>query len=463
MIKSIRATLFIYLSISAIVIGILISLTSNYYFNRKDIRQHLDSVLAITGLSLSAAFQKNSIDDIKLIQENLNQVPELFESIHETHFSTREYQKQYKIQIFDKTGKQIMHSTDAPVFQNPIILKPGFQNIETWRIFVTYNQQNDFYIVVSEKFTKRSEIIRKIILKDLSLLLLIIPVIGLLLWSLIYKSLKPLNLVIKQVSQRNPTHLKPLNILNTPQEINPLILEINQLLKRLKEGLSREQQFAGDAAHEIRTPLAIIKTLAQNAMDSKNLDEINQNLIKIIQNVDRGSHVIQQLMSMSKTMPEIQKKSSFKTLNLVDLVGHSLAQLVPQALERQIEIEFEADLNCPKIKGNATAIDILIRNLIDNSIRYSYENSHIYVHVYGMQDKVVLEIRDEGPGIPKAKKEKVFERFYRIDNLTPFHGTGLGLAIVKQIANLHQAQISLESPIEGTGVIFRVFFPSHKH
>ncbi len=463
MIKSIRATLFIYLSISTIVIGILISLTSNYYFNRKDIRQHLDSVLAITGLSLSAAFQKNSIDDIKLIQENLNQVPELFESIHETHFSTREYQKQYKIQIFDKTGKQIMHSTDAPVFQSPIILKPGFQNIETWRIFVTYNQQNDFYIVVSEKFTKRSEIIRKIILKDLSLLLLIIPVIGLLLWSLIYKSLKPLNLVIKQVSQRNPTHLKPLNILNTPQEINPLILEINQLLKRLKEGLSREQQFAGDAAHEIRTPLAIIKTLAQNAMESKSLDEINQNLIKIIHNVDRGSHVIQQLMSMSKTMPEIQKKSSFKTLNLVDLVGHSLAQLVPQALERQIEIEFEADLNCPKIKGNATAIDILIRNLIDNSIRYSYENSHIYVHVYAMQDKVVLEIRDEGPGIPKAKKEKVFERFYRIDNLTPFHGTGLGLAIVKQIANLHQAQISLESPIEGTGVIFRVFFPSHKH
>ena len=133
--------------------------------------------------------------------------------------------------------------------------------------------------------------------------------------------------------------------------------------------------------------------------------------------------------------------------------------MVPAALEKNIELEFEADENCPMIQGNPIAIQILIRNLVDNAIRYSAESTPICIKVYSTEETVVLEVRDRGPGIPATQKEKVFQRFYRAQN--QLQGSGLGLAIVRQIIELHHAHWSLEEPLEGTGVIFRVFFPAH--
>jgi len=459
MIKSIRTSIFIYLGLIIFLSSILITSTTSYYLNKKDIRQHLDSVLAITGLSINAALNNDSIQELQKIQTSFDEIPDLFQSIHNSHFSTRAYQKQYKIQIVDKQKNILIKSKGAPDLMGDIELKSGFQDIAQWRVFITYNSPNHYYILLSELKKTRSHIIQKIILENFYIILIIIPLMGLTIWTLINKSLQPIKQVIAQVRQRNPNHLKPLNISHTPEEIEPLITEINQLLKRLKEGITREQHFAGDAAHEIRTPLATIKTLAQTAMNSENKEELKYSLLKIISNVDRGSHVIEQLMNMSKTLPEIQKKSNFKITNLVELVSQSLGNMVPQALEKNIDIEFEAEKKSFKIHANPIAIDILIRNLIDNSIRYSNEHTHIYVNVYQVENSVVLEIRDEGPGIPKAKKDKVFERFYRVQDQTTFQGTGLGLAIVKQIAKLHDAQISLEAPIRSTGVIFRIFFP----
>jgi two-component system, OmpR family, sensor histidine kinase QseC len=462
MIKSIRTSIFVYLGLIISFSAVLITSSTSYYLNRQDIRQHLDSVLAITGLSINAALNHDSINQLKKIQGSFDEIPELFQSIHNTHFSTKAYQKQYKIQIIDKQKNILVESTDAPDLLPALILKPGFQDIHQWRVFVTYNLSNHYYIVLSELNKTRSHVIQKIILENFYLLLIIIPLMSISIWTLINKSLQPIKQVIQQVRKRNPNHLKPLNIQNTPEEIEPLITEINQLLKRLKNGLTREQQFAGDAAHEIRTPLATIKTLAQTALHSENQDELKYSLNKIISNVDRGSHVIEQLMNMSKTLPEIQKKSHFKITNLVELIGQSLAHIVPQALEKNIDIEFETEKKSYLIFANPIAIDILIRNLVDNSIRYSPKDTHIYVKVYQVEKSVVLEVRDEGPGIPKALKDKVFERFYRIQDQTVFQGSGLGLAIVKQIANLHDAPISLEAPIRSSGVIFRIFFPLHQ-
>jgi len=439
--KSIKQTLFIYISLSILIISLVMSLTNNLYFAKKDVKQHLDSMLAIIGLSLNCR-NINSAKDIF--------IPKIFHSIHDVNLSLEDY----GIQIYNQNRKLFLKSGNNPTCPKQLLLKPGFHNLGPWRIFVAYNATKSQYIVISEKTRKNFEITKKIFFKDLALLLLIIPLCVILLWLLISQSLKPLKLVIKQISTRNPQNLEPISIQHTPIEIQPIVLEVNKLLSKLKNGLLREQQFAADAAHEIRTPLATIKTLAQTALNSNSNDAYQ----KIIYNADKLGHVVNQLMNISKTMPEANKQDTLEEINLAKLISNSLVAHVPSALAKNIEIEFDYQDSCPSIMGNKIALDILIRNLIENSISYSYANSHIFVNLYTTDEAVVIEIRDQGPGIPKILQEKVFERFYRIDKHHNIHGTGLGLAIVKQIANLHNAEISLESPIDNKGVIVRIFF-----
>lgn len=453
--RSIRTRIFVYLGICLLATILWISFTTHYFFNRQDIRQHLDSMLAITALSISAGLDSNHSQSLKKVLE----LPRQFQSIHHSTLKIPAYQ----IQILNEHGKVLIHTPHAQNWSLGLDLKLGFQTKDQWRIFVSYNSKIKDYILVAQAIGARQAIIQSIIYKDLLILTLILPIIGIFIWILINQSLLPLNQVIQQVRKRDPRHLEALKISDTPSEIKPLISEINQLLARLKEGISREQHFASDAAHEIRTPLTVIKTLAQNALHAKNLKEIKIELHKIIDNVDRGSHVIMQLMDMSKTMSDVHKQFNFNVIRLTELMADCLSERVPEALEKNIELEFEAEKNCPKIQGNSTALHILIRNLVDNAIRYSPKDTHIYVKIYSTEESVVLEVRDEGPGIPRTKKDKVFERFYRAQNEHAPQGSGLGLAIVKQIAELHHAQWSLEEPLTGTGVIFRVFFPIHHH
>ena len=132
--------------------------------------------------------------------------------------------------------------------------------------------------------------------------------------------------------------------------------------------------------------------------------------------------------------------------------------LAPSAIEKQIELSFEPDEGTPTFAGNPTAMSILIRNLVDNAIRYCKEDGQVVVKVYPQESEVILEVRDNGPGIPTELQTRVFERFFRVlGNKSP--GSGLGLAIVQQIATLHNGRVQLESPSEGTGLIVKVFFP----
>lgn len=446
-IQSIRARIFVYLGICILATTLWVSFVTHYFFNRQDIRQHLDWMLVMTALSISAGLDSNHSQALKKIIELPNQV----QSIHRSTFA-------YQIQILNEQGNVLTHTPYTQNWALGLDIKPGFQTKNQWRIFITYNPKIKDYILVAQAIGNR----KATIFKDLSIFTLILPIIGLFIWILINQSLQPLNQVIEQIRKRDPKHLQALKISDTPSEIQPLIIEINQLLTRLKEGISREQHFASDAAHEIRTPLTVIKTLAQNTLHAKNSKEIEMALHKIIDNVDRGSHVIMQLMDMTKTISDVHKKFNLKTIHLTDLTLESLSELVPEALEKNIEVEFEAEKNCPEIQGNPIALQILIRNLVDNAIRYSPNDTHVYVQIYSTEESVILEVRDEGPGIPRAKKDKVFERFYRAQNKHAPQGSGLGLAIVKQIAELHHAQWSLEEPLTGTGVIFRVFFPIKK-
>lgn len=292
---------------------------------------------------------------------------------------------------------------------------------------------------------------------DLYILLFIFPLSALLIWLIVSKGLDSLLRLEHALSHRALGHLEPVKLSTVPQEIKPLVNEINQLFERLRAGIAREKRFVADAAHELRTPLAALKAQAQVALNEKSLEEKNHALQKLMVTLDRSIHMIQQLLLMSQIGPETYGAKEMARINLIDVVQEVMALLVPKADSKKIDLSFEYSENVLQIKANATAISILVRNLLENAIQYSKTGGIVQVRALRQGKGCILEVSDNGPGIPKALRRRVFERFYRVVGSQP-PGSGLGLAIVHQICQLHHAKIELDAPKEGTGLLVRVYF-----
>ena len=181
-------------------------------------------------------------------------------------------------------------------------------------------------------------------------------------------------------------------------------------------------------------------------------------MLKLIASVNRSTHIVHQLLTMSRLVPEATSFYDEDKVNLTILTRETLAMLAPAAVEKKIELEFESDVKIPNINGNPTALGILIRNLVDNAIRYCNENGRVIVRLSKQNNEAVLEIADNGPGIPPEYQARVFERFFRVLG-NKSTGSGLGLSIVQQICELHGGRATLDTPKEGTGLIVTVFLP----
>jgi len=272
-------------------------------------------------------------------------------------------------------------------------------------------------------------------------------------------ALRSITRVTSEISNRASTYLEPVAAENIPIEIKPLVVELNQLFIRLKLAFERNKRFAADAAHELRTPLAALKTHAQVALKSDNEDDRTKALQKVIESVNRSSHVVAQLLTLSR-LGEEEALTDVKPLDLHKLATEIIAYLAPHALEKNIEIELSPSPRHAIVLGNDTALGILIRNVVDNAIRYTPENGAVNVSIMETSTQIILRVTDTGPGIPMELRERVFERFYRMLG-TKASGSGLGLAIVTQITSLHHGTINLGAPSNGIGLQFDVAFPKY--
>lgn len=450
----------------AITITTTLTAIGNYYLDQKDIQEHLDTLMAISALSYQALLGDDLQErPLKKIQNTLETIPDKMESYYQyvpieaeppTH-----YLDKFNFQVWTDGGKLLLHSSNAPKI--PLTADTdGFSDKiigdQKWRVFTTYNNKAGIRTVLAERYDTRNELGHRITQDDLYIMLLTFPLSGLLIWIIIGRGLDSLHRVAQEVANRAPSHLDPVNIQAVPEEIKPVVDELNKLFFRLKEGFEREKRFAADAAHELRTPLAALKTQAQVALHTKSVEEKNMALQKLIASVNRSTHIVQQLLTMSKLVPEASGLYDFDQVDLVKLSKEEIALLAPTAVEKQIELAFETEKKIPTFTGTPTAISILIRNLVDNAIRYCKDNGQVIVKVYQEQGNIVLEVSDNGPGIPHELQSRVFERFFRVlGNKSP--GSGLGLAIVQQISALHNAHVVLASPTEGTGLIVKVLFP----
>ncbi len=313
---------------------------------------------------------------------------------------------------------------------------------------------------VSETTQQRQALIRgilaNIVIPQLLLTLIALAVV----WYGLKQGLSPLERLRKDVLNRKRDDLSLLDGDKAPTEVRPLIDAVNDLLERLKQVMAAQQRFVADAAHQLRTPFAGLKTQSELALRSDDPKQKQHALEHIITSTKHGIRLVNQLLALARNEPGGQSMHNFSMLNLNHLAQECTVNWVQMALEKNIDLGYEGMSKPVEISGDANSLSEMLNNLIDNAIRYTPNGGHITVSVNEGERGAELCVEDNGPGIDPQYRERVFERFYRILG-TGQSGSGLGLAIVAEVAKRHNAELSLDAGKDGIGTHIRIRFPNH--
>lgn len=375
------------------------------------------------------------------------------------------YERKLAFQVWSRDRELLLHSASAPL--EPLAEAPllshggGFADAvldgTSWRVFSLWDRQGEYLVEIGERYDIREELTHNISQRLITPSLLSLPVLAGLIWVAVGRGLSPLARAAAEVKRRAPEHLEPMDLGPVPQEVRPLVQALNELFARLQAGFERERRFTADAAHELRTPLAALKTQAQVALRAAAEPQREQALRSVISGVDRATHLVQQLMALSQAEPR-RAPQAFTPVDLSALAAEILAELGPQALAKRLQLALDSDGDTV-VRGEPVGLSILIRNLVDNAIRYTPAGGEVEAGVHRAGQEVVLSVRDTGPGIEPQMRERVLDRFYRIPG-SGESGCGLGLSIAKQIAEAHGAVLSLHAAPRGTGLLAEVRFPA---
>lgn len=447
MIHSIRHFLLISLLVS-ITIASSITAIGNYLLDNRVIQPFLDEHLLEIFAFVEAVSQP---------LKNTNKSPHHF-PIYFNPFDI----KHILFQVWAPDGKIVLSSANS---KNEWLanVPNGFSDRQIkgddWRIYSEKSAITNNKIVVAELYNIRNQLADEITQNNAYILVVTYPVFGILIWIIVGLALRSITRVSNAISNRAFTYLEPLESDNIPIEIEPLVAELNQLFVRLHLAFERNKRFAADAAHELRTPLAALKTHTQIAIKATNEKDRQIALQKMVKAVDRSSHVVTQLLTLSRLSQE-ETLQDMHPIDLHKLAAEIIAYLAPMAIEKNIEIELMSPPDETIIMGNDTVLGILIRNIVDNAIRYTPSSGAVKIEIILLKKQIVFRVTDTGPGIPDELRERVFERFFRVLG-NKASGSGLGLAIVSQIAGLHQAQVYLSTPPNGIGLQFDVIFSAY--
>lgn len=372
---------------------------------------------------------------------------------------SHEYEQKLAFQIWDDSNNLLLRSTAAPASimgSDEAGYADSLVHGESWRVLTRWDARHEFMIQVAEPLAGREYLARHITLKMLIPTFIALPVLTLLIWFGVGAGLRPLQLLKQEVKQRAANRLEPVAMPGVPEEVKPLVQALNDLFIRLQYAFDGERRFTSDAAHELRTPLAALKIQAQVALRSTDGTERTTALNNVLQGVDRATRLVEQLLTLARVDPETAA-AGFKQVDLRSLAANSMAELAPMAHAKHIEMALEESAAC-HVPGDATQLGFLLRNLLDNAIRYTPVGGSVSVGLCA-DDGVTLEVSDTGPGIPEDEREQVLQRFYRVTG-SGEEGSGLGLSIVSRVAELHGARVELGGNDSGPGLLARVIWPS---
>jgi two-component system sensor histidine kinase TctE len=311
-------------------------------------------------------------------------------------------------------------------------------------------------IMVAETVNKREHSSRRI------LVAMVLPSLAVILATLlavyfgVRRGLAPLEIVESEIASRSPRDLHAIDDTLTPQEIRPLLSRLNDLFALLREAAASQQRFLADAAHQLRTPLTGLQTQIDLSTNEGRFSSDPERLLRINEATERIGHLIGQLLTYARAESTAYLSQSFEPVALNDLVEQAASIFLDEALAKKIDLGFEAGQ--ATVSGIPWMLREALANLIDNALCYTPSGGTVTVSSCRSNGECALTVEDNGPGIPAAERDRVFERFYRVQGVTG-DGCGLGLAIVKEIAGLHDAVIRLEEP-PGGGLRFSLVFRS---
>jgi two-component system OmpR family sensor kinase len=362
------------------------------------------------------------------------------------------------VQIWDRNGVQLYLSQPHRVL--PPNAQLGFNTVETasgaWRVFSTLAEGQ--VVQVAQPMSARRELAASMALHTVVPLLLALPVLALLVWLTIARGLAPLDRVAAAVERRSPALLQPLSESGLPREVRPLVGALNGLLGRLGVALNAQRSFIADAAHELRTPLTAVHLQAQLAERATGETERRAALADLKTGLERATRLVEQLLTLAREEPGVADRAP-AVVDLAALARGVVTDLAPLAAAKRIDLGLNAEPGIA-LKGDADALATLLSNLVDNALRYTPEGGRVDVGVALDAGRLVLSVRDSGPGIPQIDRERVFDRFVRGSTAAgAARGSGLGLSIVKRIAERHRADIDVGSGLDGTGAGISVRFP----
>ena len=426
--------------LGATVLLWLVALVSTYFDTRHELDELLDAHLAQSA-SLLLAQVGHDAEDIEI-----DQAPQL-----------HRYSRHVAFQVWYRGRELVLHSTGAP--NTPLSSQQeGFSNRSiknrNWRVFSAWDARSRYLVQVAEQREARDHLAGTVVGNMLMPMLIMLPILGALIWFGISRGLRPLNAISNEVAQRRPESLEPMALQAVPDEVAPLVQDLNRLFERVSESLDKERRFTADAAHELRTPLAAIKTQAQVAQAASKDAGRQQALASVVEGCDRAARLVEQLLTLARLEPE-----SFKARESCDLrsiTREVIAELAPKAVSKNIELQLVAEQEAI-MQGDTALLGILVRNLADNAVRYSPGNSAVQIRIRSSGEIIELSVCDQGPGIPEAEKARIWDRFYRVLG-SGETGSGLGLSIVKQIADLHHAEVETASGENGKGLCVNVKF-----
>jgi signal transduction histidine kinase len=366
----------------------------------------------------------------------------------------------FRFQVWTDDLRSSYRTSDTPRTPMMPLTSTGFGwtkiDGQRWRSYSLWNQAHTLQMQVAEPVASHRELPDGFFWRLVATLTVLLAVGGSLIWWIIAYSFRTVRTSAHLVAARSANDLRPIDAQHVPQEVAPLLAALNRLLERMREALSMERHFTADAAHELRSPLAAIRANAQVMQGARSPEEFAGAAEDLLAGVDRSGRLIEQLLALARLDSGTDARERFANLDLATLVCAQVEEQLPFAARRQIAIE--SDAGTATVRGDRDLLSILLRNLLDNAIRYSPPDCRVSVTCAQHDNHVELAVSDEGVGVEPAERSRILERFYRVSASQDF-GSGLGLSIVQRIAELHGAPLEINDGLQGRGLRVVLRFP----
>ena len=363
-----------------------------------------------------------------------------------------EYQPKVVFQVWHLNDR-VIRSATAPTEPMTAERTPGFSNSsvggEIWRVFTAQGKDEHVLIHVGERQAARTDVVKASMRSVIWPMLLALPLLAIGVWAAVRSALKPLKDLGQQVADRRPGQQDPLRAAAVPLEAQPLVEELNRLFDRMANMLESERRFTADAAHELRTPIAAIRMQAQVAQGALCSDERDEALIATVTGCDRATRLVEQLLQLARLEfgTELVEATSTQTSPLHAVVQRVESDLTPTAAQRHQHMAVVWNTGCTDLPCPApdAMMQVLVRNLLDNALRYSPEYATVRLTVSRQDPHVVqLTVEDCGPGLSNEHQARLGERFFRVVG-SGQSGSGLGWSIIRRIARLHNLDVAVSS------------------